>query len=206
MTPATSLATRGTRSGYVAKMVAAGAQTRPRLVVIGGEAAGMSAASQARRLKGADALEIVAFEAGLDTSYSACGIPYWIGDLVATREELVVRTPESFRDKPADRRANRHACRRHRPGSSRRCGSPIWTAEGNTPSATTISSSPPVRPRSCPRLRASRVRTSTSCTPCSTASSFGLRWRAGESATPSWSAPATSASRRPSRSSAGASP
>ncbi|MFE5195076.1 flavoprotein oxidoreductase, partial [Streptomyces sp. NPDC056601] len=53
--------------------------TRERLVVIGGDAAGMSAASQARRLKGPDALEIVAFERGHFTSYSACGIPYWVG-------------------------------------------------------------------------------------------------------------------------------
>jgi NADPH-dependent 2,4-dienoyl-CoA reductase/sulfur reductase-like enzyme len=78
-------------------MVAEG--TGRRLIVIGGEAAGMSAASQARRFMGADALEILAFESGPDTSYSACGIPYWIGDLVPTREALIVRTPESFRDK-----------------------------------------------------------------------------------------------------------
>ncbi|RRR75240.1 flavoprotein oxidoreductase, partial [Streptomyces sp. RP5T] len=50
--------------------------TRERLVVIGGDAAGMSAASQARRMRDADELEIVAFERGHFTSYSACGIPY----------------------------------------------------------------------------------------------------------------------------------
>jgi NADPH-dependent 2,4-dienoyl-CoA reductase/sulfur reductase-like enzyme len=82
-------------------MVAAGegAQRPARLVVIGGEAAGMSAASQARRRKGSSELEIVAFESGPDTSYSACGIPYWIGGLVSDREALIVRTPESFREK-----------------------------------------------------------------------------------------------------------
>ena len=53
-----------------------------RLVVIGGDAAGMAAASQARRRRGVDDLEIVAFERGHFTSYSACGIPYWIGGLV----------------------------------------------------------------------------------------------------------------------------
>ncbi|GAA3376915.1 hypothetical protein GCM10020367_50500 [Streptomyces sannanensis] len=47
-----------------------------RLVVIGGDAAGMSAASQARRLKGPDELEIVAFGRGHFSSFSACGIPY----------------------------------------------------------------------------------------------------------------------------------
>src|SRR5659263_239814 len=50
-----------------------------RLVVVGGDAAGMSAASPARRRRGPDDLEIVAFERGSTTSYSACGIPYWIG-------------------------------------------------------------------------------------------------------------------------------
>jgi NADPH-dependent 2,4-dienoyl-CoA reductase/sulfur reductase-like enzyme len=68
-----------------------------RLVVVGGDAAGMSAASQARRRRGRDELEIVAFERGAHTSYSACGIPYWIGGLVAGgRDALVARSPEAF--------------------------------------------------------------------------------------------------------------
>jgi len=53
-----------------------------RLVVIGGDAAGMSAASQARKRMPEDRLRIVAFERGHFTSYSACGIPYWIGGQV----------------------------------------------------------------------------------------------------------------------------
>ncbi len=69
-----------------------------RLVVIGGDAAGMSAASQARRRRGADDLEIVAFERGSFTSYSACGIPYFLGGLVPDAEELIARSPETFRD------------------------------------------------------------------------------------------------------------
>lgn len=68
-----------------------------KLVVIGGNAAGMSAASQARRLD-AD-LEIVAFDRGHFTSYSSCGIPYWIGGLVDERDKLVTRTPAVFREK-----------------------------------------------------------------------------------------------------------
>ncbi len=70
-----------------------------RLVVIGGDAAGMSAASAARRRLGKEQLEIVAFERGPDTSYSACGIPYWIGDLVSERAALIARAPHEFRDK-----------------------------------------------------------------------------------------------------------
>jgi NADPH-dependent 2,4-dienoyl-CoA reductase/sulfur reductase-like enzyme len=65
-----------------------------RLVVIGGDAGGMAAASQARRRKGPDDLEIVALELGRWTSYSACGIPYLIGGDVKRIDELVARTPQ----------------------------------------------------------------------------------------------------------------
>ena len=69
-----------------------------RLVVIGGDAAGMSAASAARRQRGRDELEIVAFERGNYTSYSACGIPYFVGRDVAEATDLIARTPQQFRD------------------------------------------------------------------------------------------------------------
>ncbi|MFF5425653.1 MULTISPECIES: FAD-dependent oxidoreductase [unclassified Streptomyces] len=75
-----------------------------RLVVIGGDAAGMSAASQARRLKGAGELEIVAFERGRFSSYSACGIPYWVSGDVPGREELIARAPEEHRARDIDLR------------------------------------------------------------------------------------------------------
>ncbi|OSC63219.1 flavoprotein oxidoreductase [Streptomyces sp. BF-3] len=75
-----------------------------RLVVIGGDAAGMSAASQARRLKARDALEIVAFERGHFTSYSACGIPYWVGGDVEERDDLIARTPGEHRERDIDLR------------------------------------------------------------------------------------------------------
>ncbi|WP_406500993.1 FAD-dependent oxidoreductase [Streptomyces sp. NBC_01590] len=78
--------------------------TAERLVVIGGDAAGMSAASQARRLKGPDELGIVAFERGNFSSYSACGIPYWVGGDVAARDDLVARTPEEHRARDIDLR------------------------------------------------------------------------------------------------------
>jgi NADPH-dependent 2,4-dienoyl-CoA reductase/sulfur reductase-like enzyme len=71
---------------------------RQRMLVIGGDAAGMSAASQARKRRGPDDLEIVAFERGRFTSWSACGIPYWIGDIVDGPDALVSRTPEQFRN------------------------------------------------------------------------------------------------------------
>lgn len=78
--------------------------TRERLVVIGGDAAGMSAASQARRMRDPGELEIVAFERGHFTSYSACGIPYWVGGDVTGPDDLIARTPEEHRARDIDLR------------------------------------------------------------------------------------------------------
>lgn len=75
-----------------------------RLVVVGGDAGGMTAASQARRLRGPDDLDIVAFERGHFTSYSSCGIPYFVGDVVDDLETLIVRTPEDFARRAIDAR------------------------------------------------------------------------------------------------------
>jgi NADPH-dependent 2,4-dienoyl-CoA reductase/sulfur reductase-like enzyme len=66
-----------------------------RLLVIGGDGAGMSAATQARRR--APNLEIVAVERGHWTSYSACGIPYLVGGTVHALDDLVARSPADFR-------------------------------------------------------------------------------------------------------------
>ncbi|HPA90221.1 MAG TPA: flavoprotein oxidoreductase, partial [Quisquiliibacterium sp.] len=63
-----------------------------RLVIIGGDAAGMSAAAQAQRTAGAGALDIVVFERTGQTSYAACGLPYLVGGFVAAAERLVART------------------------------------------------------------------------------------------------------------------
>src|SRR4029453_14700133 len=73
------------------------------MVVGGADAAGMSAASQAKRLRG-DRLEVVAFERGDHSSYSACGIPYWVAGDVADGEQLVARTPEAHRANGIDLR------------------------------------------------------------------------------------------------------
>jgi NADPH-dependent 2,4-dienoyl-CoA reductase/sulfur reductase-like enzyme len=73
-----------------------------RLVVVGGDGAGMAAASVARR-RSAD-LEVVALEKGRWTSYSACGIPYLIGGEVGGLDDLVVRTPDDFRAQRIDMR------------------------------------------------------------------------------------------------------
>src|SRR4029450_1990743 len=74
--PGAAVGTRHwTESGRGVEAVTGGTE---RVVVVGGDAAGMSAASQAKRLRG-DKLEAVAFERGAHSSYSACGIPSWGG-------------------------------------------------------------------------------------------------------------------------------
>jgi NADPH-dependent 2,4-dienoyl-CoA reductase/sulfur reductase-like enzyme len=78
-----------------------------RMVVIGADAAGMSAASQAKRLRG-DKLDVVAFERGSYSSYSACGIPYWVAGDVPDGESLVARSPDAHRAKGIDLRMLTH--------------------------------------------------------------------------------------------------
>ena len=71
-----------------------------RFVVIGGDAAGMSAAAQSTR--GATAPDVVVFERGVHTSYAACGLPYYVGGLVPDADQLVARSPEEHRARGID--------------------------------------------------------------------------------------------------------
>ena len=68
-------------------------------VMIGGDAAGMSAASKIKR-EHPDA-ETIVFERGQYISYSACGMPYWIAGVIESDRKLIILTPA--------RPARRHA-------------------------------------------------------------------------------------------------
>lgn len=65
-------------------------------VVVGGDAAGMSAASKAKRDD--PDLEVVVFEAGEWVSYGACGLPYYVKGEIQSLESLVSVTPAEFRE------------------------------------------------------------------------------------------------------------
>jgi len=67
------------------------------LVVVGGVAAGLAAAMEARRR--APDLSITVLERTGDASYGACGLPYVVGGRIASPERLVARAPEFFREK-----------------------------------------------------------------------------------------------------------
>jgi NADPH-dependent 2,4-dienoyl-CoA reductase/sulfur reductase-like enzyme/peroxiredoxin family protein/rhodanese-related sulfurtransferase/TusA-related sulfurtransferase len=72
-------------------------ETMSKYLVIGGVAAGMSAAARLRRLD--EAAEIVVFEKGGHVSYANCGLPYYIGDVITERDNLLLQTPESFKQR-----------------------------------------------------------------------------------------------------------
>jgi len=83
--------------------------SRERLVVVGADAGGMTSASQARKRRGAESLEIVALDRGRYASYSACGIPYWIGGLVGSVDALLARTVDEFRKQDIEVRLRQEA-------------------------------------------------------------------------------------------------
>ena len=68
-----------------------------RLIVIGGTAAGLSAASKARKLK--PELEIQVFEKSGYISYGACGLPYFVGGMIEAPEDLVSVSEREMREK-----------------------------------------------------------------------------------------------------------
>jgi NADPH-dependent 2,4-dienoyl-CoA reductase/sulfur reductase-like enzyme len=65
-------------------------------VVVGGDAAGMSAASKAKRED--PSLDVIVFEKGEWVSYGACGLPYYVKGEIQSLEDLVSITPEEFRE------------------------------------------------------------------------------------------------------------
>ncbi len=68
-----------------------------KFVIIGGDAAGMSAASKIRRMQ-ADS-ELLVFEKSQFISFAACGIPYWISGVIEDGRKLQVLTPETALEK-----------------------------------------------------------------------------------------------------------
>ncbi len=67
-----------------------------KIIIIGGVAAGATAAARARRLS-SDA-QITILEAGPDISFANCGLPYYIGGDIKNRSKLILQSPESFKD------------------------------------------------------------------------------------------------------------
>ena len=65
-----------------------------KVLIIGGVAAGTKAAA---KLKREDySMEVTIITKGSDISYAGCGLPYYVGDVIHKKEQLIVNTPESF--------------------------------------------------------------------------------------------------------------
>jgi NADPH-dependent 2,4-dienoyl-CoA reductase/sulfur reductase-like enzyme/rhodanese-related sulfurtransferase len=67
-----------------------------RVVIVGGVAGGAACATRLRRLD--EHAEITVYERGADVSYANCGLPYYVGGVIPNRQQLLVATPERFRD------------------------------------------------------------------------------------------------------------
>jgi CoA-disulfide reductase len=65
-----------------------------RILIVGGVAGGASAAARLRRLD--EKAEIIMFERGDYISFANCGLPYYIGGEIKSRDDLLLQTPESF--------------------------------------------------------------------------------------------------------------
>ena len=68
-----------------------------KLLVVGGVAGGASCAARARRLS--EQAEIIVFERGPYVSFANCGLPYYVGEVIKKEEDLLVASPELFRDR-----------------------------------------------------------------------------------------------------------
>jgi NADPH-dependent 2,4-dienoyl-CoA reductase/sulfur reductase-like enzyme/rhodanese-related sulfurtransferase len=68
-----------------------------KVLIVGGVAGGMSAATRLRRLK--EDAEIIVFEQGPHVSYANCGLPYHIGEIIPDEKDLLLQTPESLHER-----------------------------------------------------------------------------------------------------------
>jgi NADPH-dependent 2,4-dienoyl-CoA reductase/sulfur reductase-like enzyme/rhodanese-related sulfurtransferase len=66
-----------------------------KIVIIGGVAAGATAAAKVRRIS--PTAQITMLEAGPDISFANCGLPYFIGGDIESRSKLILQSPESFK-------------------------------------------------------------------------------------------------------------
>ena len=160
-----------------------------RLIVIGGDAAGASAASVAKRRR--PDLDVVMVERGDYTSYAACGLPYWISGDVESSEKLISRDPAAHRSNGLDVRMHTGPWSSTRWPAPSVCGPRSSPTMRPPPSSTSTTWSSPPAPR--PSARPSPARTHPtwrSSTPSAT------RRRSSTSWSPPMVTPAAAGSRR----------
>lgn len=67
------------------------------IIIIGGVAGGATAAARLRRLNEQD--EIILFERGEHVSFANCGLPYYIGETIDSRDKLFLQTPKGIKER-----------------------------------------------------------------------------------------------------------
>ena len=68
-----------------------------RILIVGGVAGGASCAARLRRLD--ESVEIAIFDRGPYVAFANCGLPYYVGDVIADERTLLVASPEMFRER-----------------------------------------------------------------------------------------------------------
>lgn len=68
-----------------------------KVLIVGGVAGGATTATRLRRLN--ENAEIIIFERGNFVSFANCGLPYYIGDVIKEKDDLLLQTPESFKER-----------------------------------------------------------------------------------------------------------
>ena len=68
-----------------------------KILIVGGVAGGATTATRLRRLD--EKSEIIIFDRGDYVSFANCGLPYYVGNVIKTKEKLLLRTPKSFKDR-----------------------------------------------------------------------------------------------------------
>jgi NADPH-dependent 2,4-dienoyl-CoA reductase/sulfur reductase-like enzyme/rhodanese-related sulfurtransferase len=68
-----------------------------RILIVGGVAGGASCAARLRRLD--ESVDIVIFDRGAYVAFANCGLPYYVGDVIADERKLLVASPEMFRER-----------------------------------------------------------------------------------------------------------
>ena len=68
-----------------------------KILIVGGVAGGATTATRLRRLD--EKSEIIIFDRGDYVSFANCGLPYYVGNVIKTKEKLLLQTPKSFKER-----------------------------------------------------------------------------------------------------------
>jgi len=92
-----SISTRAPFAAHATAHSTAGAVKNKRVVIIGGVAGGASCATRLRRMD--ENAEVVIFDRGPHVSFANCGLPYYVGEVIASEGSLLQATPQLFNDR-----------------------------------------------------------------------------------------------------------